>query len=128
MLKLLYVLMMEEIRRPERHPKGWGYEDWIVNNSNYCSKILHFENGKKLSWHYHKVKVETFFVLSGKLILRIGESDDIGHSEEIELNEGDTYTIDREIRHQLIALKDSQVLETSTQHFEEDSYRIIRGD
>ncbi len=119
---------MEEIRRPERHPKGWGHEDWIVNSPNYCSKILHFEKGKKLSWHYHKIKVETFYVISGKLILRVGETDDINQSKEIELNEKDSYTINRRIRHQLIALNESEVLETSTQHFEEDSYRITRGD
>ena len=52
---------------PERHEKGWGYELWIVNNNLYCGKILHFNKGKKCSWHYHKVKQETFYVQKGKL-------------------------------------------------------------
>ena len=46
----------------EIHPKGWGYEKWIVNNDLYCGKVLFFERGKKCSWHYHKVKDETFYV------------------------------------------------------------------
>ena len=52
---------------PERHEKGWGYELWIVNNNLYCGKILHFNKGKKCSWHYHKIKQETFYVQKGKL-------------------------------------------------------------
>ena len=27
----------------EIHPKGWGYEKWIVNTDKYCGKILFFE-------------------------------------------------------------------------------------
>jgi len=32
------------------------------------------------------------------------------------------------LRHQMLALEDSELFEFSTQHFEDDSYRIIRGD
>ena len=127
-MELVYVSGMEGITHPQKHLKGWGCEYWIVNNSDYCSKILHFEKNKRLSWHFHKVKTETFYVLSGRLLLRVGQSDDIREAQEVELKEHDTYTIHREIRHQLIALEDSKVIETSTQHFEEDSYRITKGD
>ena len=47
----------------EIHPKGWGYENWIVNNEMYCGKVLFFEAEKKCSWHYHVLKDETFFIL-----------------------------------------------------------------
>ena len=43
-------------------PKGWGYEKWIVNTDEYCGKLLHFIKGKKCSWHYHKLKDETFYL------------------------------------------------------------------
>lgn len=23
-------------------PKGWGFEKWIVNNEEYCGKLLYF--------------------------------------------------------------------------------------
>ena len=48
-------------------PKGWGHEKWIVNNDEYCGKLLFFEEGKRCSWHYHKIKDETFYLQSGKL-------------------------------------------------------------
>ena len=48
-------------------PKGWGYEKWIVNNEKYCGKLLFFEKGKKCSWHYHKLKHETFYLHSGRI-------------------------------------------------------------
>ena len=57
--------------KPERHEKGWGYELWIANNDLYCGKILHFNKGKKCSWHYHKIKQETFLILFGKVQLKI---------------------------------------------------------
>jgi mannose-6-phosphate isomerase-like protein (cupin superfamily) len=127
-MELLYYSGMIGVTHPEKHLKGWGCEYWIVNNSDYCSKILYFEKDKRMSWHFHKVKTETFYVLSGRLILLVGQSDDIKEAQEVELKENDTFTIHRETRHQLIALEYSKVIETSTQHFEEDSYRIIKGD
>ena len=57
-------------------PKGWGYEKWIVNNEKYCGKLLFFEKGKKCSWHYHKLKHETFYLHSGKIYLYYGFEDD----------------------------------------------------
>ena len=69
----------------EIHPKGWGYEKWIVNNDLYCGKVLFFERGKKCSWHYHKVKDETFYVQSGEILLRYGEHDDLERSKTINL-------------------------------------------
>ena len=43
--------------------------------------------------------------------------------------EGDCITIERGMPHQLIALEDgSEIFEVSTQHFDEDSYRIRKGD
>ena len=41
-------------------PKGWGFEKWIVNNEEYCGKLLYFAKGKRCSWHYHVLKDEVF--------------------------------------------------------------------
>jgi len=49
--------------------KGWGYESWIVNNQDYCGKLLFFKKDKRCSWHYHENKDETFYVQSGKLLV-----------------------------------------------------------
>ena len=113
---------------PQFHPKGWGSELWIVNNENYCGKILSFNSGKRFSYHYHKLKTETFYVSKGSIRLLYSWSDDIYRANVVELTVGDVFHVPAEMRHQIIALKDSEIFEFSTQHFEEDSYRIFKGD
>ena len=109
-------------------PKGWGYEKWIVNNDLYCGKLLFFEKGKKCSWHYHKIKDETFYIQSGSLLLKFSEEDDIVESNEIILKQGDSFHIPVGMKHQMIGIEDTEMFEFSTTHFDEDSYRIIKGD
>ena len=118
-------------QKPERHPKGWGYEDWIVNSEKYCGKMLFFKQGKRCSAHYHKRKDETFYLESGALEVALADSPEAWHSGKrikILLCPGDTLYIWPRRIHQMIALKDSRLFEFSTQHFEEDSYRLERGD
>lgn len=50
--------------------KPWGWENWIVNNADYCGKVLFVKQGKQCSWHYHRQKDETFYVQSGEVIVR----------------------------------------------------------
>jgi len=112
----------------EIHQKGWGYEKWIINNNMYCGKLLVFEKGKRCSYHYHKIKHETFYLMTGILNLWYGNFDDIILSTKITLYPGDKFEIPPLLRHQMIAVEDSTLIEFSTEHFEEDSYRIIKGD
>ena len=109
-------------------PKGWGYEKWIVNKPEYCGKLLYFVKGKKCSWHYHKIKDEVFYLQSGNLLVKYSFDDNIQEAKEILLFPGDSFHVPVGLRHQMIALKDSELFEFSTQHFEEDSYRIEKGD
>ena len=108
-------------------PEGWGWERWIVNCEEYCGKLLFFEEGKRCSWHYHKIKDEVFYLQSGKMIVKYSEEDDVEQAEELILNAGDNFHVYRGLRHQMIALEDSELFEFSTQHFDSDSYRIIKG-
>ncbi len=118
--------MSENLSEIKYVPKGWGFEKWIVNNEEYCGKLLYFVKGKKCSWHYHKLKDETFYIQSGKILLKYSESD-IPFFETI-LEKGDKFHIYRGLRHQMIALEDTELFEFSTQHFDEDSHRIENGD
>jgi quercetin dioxygenase-like cupin family protein len=108
--------------------KGWGFEKWIVNNEEYCGKLLYFVKGKKCSWHYHKLKDEVFYVHSGKLLVKYSNRDDLENADEVILNKGDNFHVYRGLRHQMMALEDTELYEFSTQHFDDDSYRIIKGD
>jgi quercetin dioxygenase-like cupin family protein len=76
--------------------------------------------------HYHIKKEETWCVTKGKLKL---EYFDLEKAERLEkyLEEGAVVHLKPCIPHKLIALEDSHVFEISTQHFNEDSYRVEKG-
>jgi mannose-6-phosphate isomerase-like protein (cupin superfamily) len=112
----------------EIHIKGWGKEEWVVNNDKYCGKILYFNKGKKCSFHKHEIKDEVFRLAKGKMILRGGYDEDIDKAEVFILQEGDIFHIPIGYIHQMEAIEDSELYEFSTTHFEFDSYRIIKGD
>ncbi len=112
----------------EMHPKGWGYEKWIVNKPEYCGKLLFFNKGKKCSWHFHKIKDEVFYLQSGKLLVKYSDDENLENAKELVLNAGDSFHVYIGLKHQMIALEDSELFEFSTQHFEDDSYRITKGD
>jgi quercetin dioxygenase-like cupin family protein len=109
----------------KRVEKGWGYELWIHNDEKYCGKLLFFKAGKKCSLHYHKLKHETFYVQSGKLNCTFIE-DTISYHET--LGPGDIKEIHPGLIHQMEAVEDTVMFEFSTQHFDEDSYRLKKGD
>ena len=109
-------------------PKGWGFEKWIVNKKEYCGKLLYFVKGRKCSWHYHKNKDETFYVLSGRIVVNYSHNDNLDAATSVILNKGENFYVPPGLRHQMIALEDTELFEFSTQHFDEDSYRIKKGD
>lgn len=108
--------------------KGWGYEEILINSPLYCSKILHINKDKQLSWHYHNIKDETFYVENGKVLLFYGQDNDILSANILMLQPGDTFNVPVGLRHRLKAVENSRVFEFSTQHFDEDSIRVIKGD
>jgi quercetin dioxygenase-like cupin family protein len=109
-------------------PKGWGFEKWIHNSELYCGKLLYFVKGKKCSWHYHKLKDEVFYVQSGLIKVYYGDGDNIENAKVCILHPGDNFHVYRGLRHRMEALKDTELFEFSTQHFDSDSYRIEKGD
>ena len=109
-------------------PKGWGFEKWIVNNDEYCGKLLYFVKGKRCSWHYHVLKDEVFYIQSGKMLVKYSDEDDLKGAKEVILERGDNFHVYRGLRHQMVALEDTELFEFSTKHLDEDSYRIIKGD
>jgi mannose-6-phosphate isomerase-like protein (cupin superfamily) len=107
--------------------KGWGKEEWICNNEKYCSKRLILNQGKKCSYHFHLLKDETFFVSEGQILLRYGYDVDINKAESLILNVGESFHIPPGLIHQFEGIVDSMIIETSTTHYETDSYRIVKG-
>lgn len=102
-------------------PKIWGHEEWIVNNDKYCGKKLVLKKGYKCSLHYHKIKDETFYVLSGKILLEL-EYREVKKTRVMEA--GEIASIAPLMVHRFSGLENSVIIEFSTYHMEEDSYRI----
>jgi len=108
-------------------PKGWGHEIIFENNELYCGKLLNFKQGAKFSMHYHMIKDETWYVQEGDFIYRWINTETAEVNERI-LKVGDTVRQYPGQPHQLEALTDGVVYEVSTEHFDEDSYRVWKGD
>ena len=117
-----------EIKSPKKVEKTWGYELWIHNDSDYCGKLLVFtEQGNKFSMHYHLKKKETWYVQSGRFDFHWIDVEN-GKINRTNIKEGDSILIEKGLPHQLISLEDNSIIfEVSTEHFDEDSYRIYRG-
>lgn len=116
------------IKQPHKVEKKWGYELWIHNDSDYCGKLLVFnKQGDKFSMHYHLKKKETWYVQNGAFIFNWIDVEN-GKLNSKVLAIGDSVLIDRGLPHQLEAMMDeSTIFEVSTEHFDEDSYRIYRN-
>ena len=117
-----------KIQHPKRVEKKWGYELWIHNNTDYCGKLLVFtKSGNKFSMHYHMIKDETWYVQKGAFQFDWIDTEN-GERCYTQIQEGDVIEIKKGLPHQLTALtEEATVFEVSTQHFDEDSYRIYRN-
>ena len=114
--------------KPKIVEKSWGRELWLANDmeNDYCSKILEIRHSGSTHMHFHLLKHETFYVMSGSLYLSIIDTRDASTSELV-IAEGQTIKIPRGQPHKLEArYQDVKVIETSTYHRDGDSYRVSR--
>jgi len=96
--------------------KVWGNEVWVVNNELYCFKRLTLKKNYQCSLHCHKIKDETFIIEEGEVTM---ECDD----KNITMRSGDKIRIKPNEYHRFTGITDSVILEISTTHSDEDSYR-----
>lgn len=116
----------EKIKLHELHleTKSWGHETWIVNNESYCGKLLHINRGRHTSMHFHSKKLETMYCLKGEF--RIDFMDTKSGLKNIKLlTAGDSITIEPNTPHEIWGISEENILiEFSTHHENEDSYRV----
>ena len=92
--------------------KPWGHELIWAKTDRYVGKILHVRAGEALSLQFHRVKDETIMVLTGKLRF---ESFAEGQEPIIrELGPREPFHISPGLRHRMIAIEDTDVVEVST--------------
>ena len=125
--KLLTDVIMKFL--PKRVDKPWGYEIWWAENDRYGGKIIHVNEGMRLSWQYHNVKDETMYCLSGEAVLIY--KDHNGAIKEERLGIGESFRISPRMQHRLCAgASGCDVLEASTPELQdvvrlEDDYGRI---
>ena len=107
--------MVERYDEIKSVPKIWGEEKWIVNR-DYCGKLLIIKKGFGCSLHCHKIKDETFYINKGKVLL---EYD----GDKYMMYPGDSQLIEPNKYHRFIGIEDSEIMEFSTHHRDDDSYR-----
>jgi mannose-6-phosphate isomerase-like protein (cupin superfamily) len=92
--------------------KPWGHELIWARTDRYVGKILHIKAGEALSLQYHRVKDETIMVLSGSI-----EFEHYGDGEEPNktvLGPRQPFRVTPGMRHRMIALEDTDIIEVST--------------
>lgn len=101
--------------------KKWGNEEWLVNNEKYCGKILTLKQGFISSYHHHRKKDETFYVLRGLVYFK---RDGL----EMTLNAGESVRVRPGQIHQFASLAGvSKIIEISTHHEDGDTYRKMES-
>ena len=108
-------------------PKAWGGEVIIHNDEEYCGKILRFNAGATFSMHFHIKKKETWYVVNGEFTLHWIDIK-TANLRIVTLHAGDIIEVERGDPHQLFCVAEGEIFEVSTPHFDDDSYRIGKGD
>tara|TARA_R110000744_G_scaffold111978_1_gene210218 strand:- start:1619 stop:2026 length:408 start_codon:yes stop_codon:yes gene_type:complete len=111
----------------EIHKKAWGHELWVINNENYCGKLLVFKKDKSFSMHYHLLKDEAWYISKGEFQYTYIDTETAEYHQVI-VREGDCIHLMPGQPHRMLALEEgSCIFEISTQHLDSDSYRVQMG-
>jgi len=107
--------------------KRWGHELFIANDQ-YCGKILEFKSSSCCSMHYHVKKKETLYILEGECEIEIIDPKNADR-EIFKMKMGDVLHIPIGLCHQVrTSTIGCKILEISTHHDDEDSFRVEKGD
>ena len=100
--------------------KPWGHEEIWAQTNDYVGKVLHINEGQRLSLQYHEKKEETVRVLSGVLEVIYSRQKN-GQLKSIILKEGDFFHVYPMTIHRFCATQgtDVDLLEVSTNYLED---------
>jgi mannose-6-phosphate isomerase-like protein (cupin superfamily) len=92
--------------------KPWGHELIWAKTDRYVGKILFVKAGEALSLQYHQVKDETIMVLSGRIAFTHYLDNERPETEELAPNV--PFHITPTMRHRMVAIEDTHIVEVST--------------
>ncbi len=109
--------------------KPWGKEILIECNDNFAIKEIFIKKGYRSSLQSHNIKIETLYLISGKIKLHIFKNSSKTLTEIIKT--GESYSIPKKTKHRIIALENSRLFEVSTPYlddiirYEDDYNRVL---
>jgi mannose-6-phosphate isomerase len=114
--------MADPMHAPKIVEKPWGREVWYADQPAYAGKVLEIRKGRRLSLQYHERKIETLYLLSGKVLLTLralspGETPSAGlvtTADQTVWLPGAALHVPARTIHRFEALEDSVLLEVST--------------
>jgi mannose-6-phosphate isomerase-like protein (cupin superfamily) len=96
-----------------RIEKPWGWEvHWTPAELPYMGKLLHINEGARLSLQVHDSKSESWLLVSGRC--KVVWEDAAGELKETELIPGHGYTCAQGQRHRLMGVTACEIIEVST--------------
>ena len=102
-----------EVRPSARVDKPWGHEEIFAHvEGSYVGKTLHVTGGESLSLQWHHEKDETIAVLSGRVEMDLGSSEDTLHA--VPVAPGEAVHVPAGLLHRIRALTDAVLVEAST--------------
>jgi|SRR3989338_7668334 len=104
--------------------KYWGSIETIVSR-DYAAKRLVVRKERHASFEYHCRKLESYFIHSGKLLLRNRAGR--GEDRYFELEKGTATITPPGLMHQRGGLEDTVIIEISTRDEDGDSYLVEDG-
>lgn len=108
--------MLEVIEKP------WGIEDFLIKTDEpNIVKILKIESGKRNSFHYHNLRDEMVYCISGSGILRVG-------TQSMKVIPGSHYFVKKTTPHRLQAFEDLKIFEVGIGKYEETDIIRIEDD
>ncbi len=92
-------------------------EYWIANEvgAGYCGKFLYVHDGQTCPLHHHREKMETFFILKGRVRMTFEETSR-------EMNEGETLPVPQCKMHSFTGIGPALLLEISKPCRVDDNY------
>ncbi len=113
--------MADPLHPPKIVEKPWGREIWFADQPAYAGKLLEVRQGCRLSLQYHERKIETLYLLSGRVRLTYratapGETPTVAvaPADQFEWLPGRALHVPPRTVHRFEALEDSVLAEVST--------------
>jgi mannose-6-phosphate isomerase len=99
-----------ETRRVE---KPWGWELIWAQTDQYVGKVLFVKAGESLSLQFHRVKVESWYLHSGRAKLELGDAGEAVLNEEV-VSAPAFFHFSPGTVHRVAAIEDTTIIEVST--------------